>query len=142
MISSQSVWLYDEKGYQPLNPMFLSTIGNLVNDPYRTLAWQARRGGAFAKADVNYLEFMWANFFRESIPFNSAKPLGTPPVSWNWCQTSPFSFYKCDLNENEELARILPIALALAKTDAAKYLPGWGNGTVDPIDCTQPIEFA
>jgi len=141
MISKNTVWLYDEKGNQPINPMFIPPIGDLVNDPYRTLAWQARRGGGYGKADgVNYQEFMWANFFREHIPFNSSKN-AAEPVSWTWCQASPYSYYECDQNENQELVRILPFALILARSDAAKYLPGWGTGTIDPIDCSKGIEY-
>jgi len=140
MITSQYVWLYDEKGNQPINPMLLPSIANLVNDPYRSLAWLARHAGAFAKLDVWFQECMWANFFRENIPWNSDKLKGDP-TSWNWCQASPYSYYECDIDENEQLQSILPFAVQLAKSAAADYLPGWGNGTVNPIDCSQGIEF-
>jgi len=69
MVENNYVWLYDEKGYQPVNPMFLSTIERCVNDPYRTLAWLVRRSGGY--------------FFRANIPFNTSK-LFASPNSWTW----------------------------------------------------------
>jgi len=83
MVENNYVWLYDEKGYQPVNPMFLSTIERCVNDPYRTLAWLVRRSGGYLKVDMNYQEMMWTNFFRANIPFNTSK-LFASPNSWTW----------------------------------------------------------
>jgi len=140
MTALQYVWLYDEKGNQPINPFFLSTLDHLVNDPYRSLAWMARRQGAYNKDVVSYQELIWANFFRDNVPFNSSTtPYTVDPVNWNWCQAAPYSYYECDVNEAVALANMAPIALALAKSAAAKSL--LGNGTVDPIDCTKGIDF-
>jgi len=85
MTALQYVWLYDEKGNQPINPFFLSTLDHLVNDPYRSLAWMARRQGAYNKDVVSYQELIWANFFRDNVPFNSSTtPYTVDPVNWNW----------------------------------------------------------
>jgi len=86
MTASKYIWLYDEKGNQPINPLLLSTLDHLINDPYRSLAWMARRAGAYIKDVVSYQELIWANFFRDNILFNSTVILSTDvdPVNWNW----------------------------------------------------------
>lgn len=63
------VYLYDERGKGPLSPADLPTsVAGLKDDAYRTLAWLVRERGGYAKTEVPFAEFQWANFFRSRIP--------------------------------------------------------------------------
>jgi hypothetical protein len=73
-------------------------IVDLADDPYRSLAGELRRVGGFAKDTTPFSEFLWADFLRPRV-----KPAQI----------------------NERFAAALEKALALAKSPAAAYLPGW-----------------
>jgi len=73
-------------------------LGKIRDDPYRTLAANVRSEGGFAKSDLPFLEFLWANYFRNNI----AKSL---------------------VDKNPEEA--LKLALALSKSRKAECLPGF-----------------
>ena len=46
MVDTDSVWLYDEKGNQPINPYLIPpSLDFTLNDPYRSLAWLVRHAG-------------------------------------------------------------------------------------------------
>jgi hypothetical protein len=63
------VYPYDENGKGPLPPTALpKTVGELKDDPYRSLAWLVRERGGFAKTPAPFAEFRWADFFRSRIP--------------------------------------------------------------------------
>jgi hypothetical protein len=63
------VYLFDERGQGPLSPNALpKSVADLKDDPYRTLAYLVRERGGFAKSEVPFAEFQWANFFRTRIP--------------------------------------------------------------------------
>lgn len=103
MVREKMVWLYDESGNGPQNPLHLPTnLGDLVDDPYRTLAEDAQDRGANKKLDVLFQEFYWANFYRTRIE-------------------------KTKVLENYDAA--LDDALNLAKTPAAGELPGFIGAT-------------
>jgi len=68
MIKRKLVWLYDEQGDGPKDPSNLpSTLQDLSDDPYRTLAEDAQDLGANKKLDIPFQEFYWANFYRPLI---------------------------------------------------------------------------
>ncbi len=99
LIREKMVWLYDESGLGPQSPLHLPTsLNELVDDPYRTLAEDAQDRGANKKLDVLFQEFYWANFYRTRIE-------------------------KTKVLENYEGA--LEDAINLAKTPAASELPGF-----------------
>jgi len=103
MVREKMVWLYDESGIGPQSPLHLPiNLGDLVDDPYRTLAEDAQDRGANKKLDVLFQEFYWANFYRTRIE-------------------------KIKVLENYEGA--LDDALNLAKTPAASDLPGFIGST-------------
>jgi hypothetical protein len=77
-------------------------LGRIRDDPYRTLAANVRNKGGFAKSDLPFLEFLWANYFRNNI----SKGL---------------------LAENPKEA--LKRALTLSKSQKAKSLPGFAAKT-------------
>ncbi len=74
------------------------TVGELTDDPYRSLASALRRAGGFAKSAANYSEFRWADFLRRHIP-------------------------RAKLEADFDQA--VRDALVLAGSAAAAHLPGW-----------------
>ncbi len=46
---------------------FPSSIGKLVDDPYRSLAGNLRHVGGYAKDMTLFSEFLWADFLRQRI---------------------------------------------------------------------------
>ncbi|WP_130471863.1 ParB/Srx family N-terminal domain-containing protein [Candidatus Magnetaquicoccus inordinatus] len=89
MIENHYTWLYDDKGEGPLNPYLLpKSIGDILNDPYRTLSRWLRDCGCYTKdslkekthvvdisekylpssqAKAFFIEFRWANFLRANV---------------------------------------------------------------------------
>jgi hypothetical protein len=89
---------FDDKGRRRDYDAIPQSIGELVDDPYRSLAGELRRGGGFAKDTTPFSEFLWADFLRRRI----------------------------DRKEVEtHFDRALAEALKLARGEAADYLPGW-----------------
>ncbi len=75
-------------------------LTQLQDDPYRSLAGNVHRGGGYAKSAAPYAEFLWADFFRTRISARRAR---------------------------REPRRALREGVALAKSAAARYLPGWSG---------------
>jgi len=62
------LWLYDNKGSQPMDPEFLpSDLSGMQDDVFRSLAWMVRTSGGYGKEDTYYQEFLWANYFRDNM---------------------------------------------------------------------------
>lgn len=111
------VRLADEKGASITPDALPKTLRQLPDDPYRTLAWMVRKQDGFCRAYMNgateFAEFRWADWMRDKpeLPFATVKD-------------SP--------------ATVLPAALTLAKSPAAKDLPGYRgnrpNGACPPDD--------
>jgi hypothetical protein len=74
------------------------TIGQLVDDPFRSLAGALRRAGGFAKDTTPFSEFLWADFLRRRMKRAEVK---------------------------RDFDRALAAALRLSKSKDADYLPGW-----------------
>jgi hypothetical protein len=89
---------YDHKGRRCELADIPKSLGEMRDDPYRSLAGQLRRSGGFAKTDKPFSEFIWADFLRRRIG--------------------------ADVVEGD-FASALVQALELARTDDARYLPGW-----------------
>lgn len=49
------------------------TVGDLADDPFRSLAAQVRRAGVYAKDPTPFAEFQWANYFRRHISFAAVR---------------------------------------------------------------------
>ena len=75
-------------------------VGKLKDDPYRSLAGELRRAGGYAKSEVPFTEFLWADYLRHQIP---AKKL------------------------EEDFEAALEKALKLARNPPCGYLPGWAG---------------
>ncbi len=95
-------WLhpFDETGCRQDYSAIPKHIGELVDDPYRSLAGQLRHAGGYAKVDVLYSEFLWANFLRKRIKASRLQ---------------------------EDFNACLGKALTLAHSSEATYLPGWAG---------------
>ena len=94
-------WVYpfDQLGAGPHNPIDLpENVRGMADDPYRSVAGEVRERGGYRKNDAPFSEFLWAQFFRAHLTVH--------PV---------YHGFEAALAQ----------ALALAKTAAAKGLPGW-----------------
>lgn len=96
------VHCYDTKGERKPFASMPKTLREMADDPYRSLATAVRRKGGFAKSDLPYLEFLWANFFRKKI--------------------APSLLQK----RMKEATRK---AIKLAGSKDASHLPGWAGST-------------
>ncbi|MCW0396277.1 hypothetical protein NB696_002320 [Xanthomonas sacchari] len=89
---------YDAKGERRPFKDMPTSIADLKDDPYRSLAGEVRRAGGYAKDTTPFSEFLWADLFRRRLRRRDVK---------------------------EDFARSMETALALAKSKEASYLPGW-----------------
>ena len=89
---------YDAEGKRADFDSIPKTVAGLADDPYRSLAGELRRAGGFAKDTTPFSEFLWADFLRTRVKVRQIK---------------------------DRFSAALERALALSKTEAAGYLPGW-----------------
>ncbi len=89
---------YDSDGRRCSYKEIPKRISDMVDDPFRSLAGELRLHGGFAKDVTPFSEFLWADFLRHQV--------------------------KRKLLERDFPAA-LRMALRLARTDEANYLPGW-----------------
>jgi hypothetical protein len=62
------VYLHDETGNPLSDPTRLPrTIGNMRDDPYRSLAWLVREKSGYSQTESPYADFHWADFFRARV---------------------------------------------------------------------------
>ena len=93
---------YDADGVRVGFKEIPKTMGDLADDPFRSLAGELRRAGGFAKDTTPFSEFLWADYLRRHI-----KPKRV---------------------END-FSAALEEAMALAKAPETNYLPGWCGPT-------------
>ena len=96
---------YDARGRRRPVADLPKALGELADDPYRSLAGEVRHAGGFPKDATPFAEFLWADFFRRRI-----KP--------------------AQLQRDPEVA--LQAAITLCHSPEAAHLPGW-SGTVSPL---------
>jgi hypothetical protein len=89
---------YDAKGERRHFKDIPKSVADLKDDPFRSLAGELRRSGAFAKDTTPFSEFLWADFLRRRVPRKIAE---------------------------DNFAKAMEKGLALAKGHEAIYLPGW-----------------
>jgi hypothetical protein len=93
---------YDTKGRRRDYKDIPSSVSDLRDDPFRSLAGALRRAGGYAKDTTPFSEFLWADFLRRRLKRKS-------------------------IEKNFKSA--LKKASAMAKGLDAKYLPGWCGPT-------------
>jgi hypothetical protein len=93
-------WLhpFDADGKRHGHDQIPRKIGDLADDPYRSLAGELRRSGGYAKVETPYSEFLWADFLRHRVSRKLVE---------------------------KRFERAVGKALDLAHHRDADYLPGW-----------------
>ena len=89
---------FDDNGVRRHYRDLPSSVNQMVDDPFRSLAGELRRAGGFAKDTTPFSEFLWSDFFRRRI--------------------------KRKLVE-KDFSRALEKALSMGKSKEAGFLPGW-----------------
>ncbi|MBZ9706000.1 chromosome partitioning protein ParB [Mesorhizobium sp. ESP7-2] len=95
---------FDENGQRRDYAALPKTIGELVDDPYRSMAGELRRLGGYAKDTTPFSEFLWADFLRRRIDRSAVA---------------------------KNFEKAMKDALVLAKGKDADYLPGWCGPIMD-----------
>jgi hypothetical protein len=93
---------YDADGKRRTYRDIPTSVADLADDPFRSLAGQLRRAGGFAKETTPFSEFLWADFLRRRMKRGRVE-----------------KDFKAALKE----------ARALAQSQEAHYLPGWSGPT-------------
>lgn len=91
---------YDGDGLRCNFDVIPRRIDKLQDDPYRSLAGEVRGAGGYAKDTTPFSEFLWADFFRPRVTVEI-------------------------INENFDKA--LTKGIKLARSQEARYLPGWSG---------------
>ena len=89
---------YDDRGRRQSPAELPRRVGDLVDDPFRSLAGELRRAGGFAKDTTPFSEFLWADFLRRRLKRRRVE---------------------------QDFSTALAQALRLARSPDAGYLPGW-----------------
>jgi hypothetical protein len=99
-VMDNHAWMhpFDAKGHRRPYEDIPKSVTAMVDDPYRSLAGELRRSGGFAKDTTPFSEFIWADFLRRRIKQKMVE---------------------------QDFDRAMEIALKLAKSTDADYLPGW-----------------
>ncbi len=95
---------YDQNGVRRDFKDIPAKIGELRDDPFRSLAGEVRRLGGYSKETVPFSEFLWADFFRRRLKRKAIE---------------------------KEFTVSMERALKLAKSAEASYLPGWCGPVTD-----------
>lgn len=96
---------YDADGVRRAFSAIPKSVGDLVDDPYRSLAGELRRAGGFAKDTTPFSEFLWAAHLRLHVKRRTIE------------SDFPTAFEQ---------------ALTAAKSEEASYLPGWCGPVTGP----------
>lgn len=89
---------FDADGKRRTYEEIPTSIPDLIDDPFRSLAGELRRIGGYAKDTTPFSEFLWADFLRRRLKRASIET---------------------------DFDGALEKALKLAKDEEADYLPGW-----------------
>ena len=99
---------FDDKGERRDYRDLPKSIGDLIDDPFRSLAGALKRGGGYTKDKSPFSEFRWADFLRDRIERETIE-----------------NDFDCALE----------LAMSLARSCEAKALPGWLGSVSDSISC-------
>jgi hypothetical protein len=97
-------WVHpvDENGTRHYFSAIPHHLDKLIDDVYRSLAGYVRNAGGFDKTPTAFAEFVWADFFRRSIPVEDVRA---------------------------DFAAAVRTAMPLAQSEAAKGMPGFHRGS-------------
>jgi len=96
----RNLWVHplDENGVRHYYSAIPQQLERLIDDVYRSLAGYVRNAGGFDKTPTAFAEFVWADFFRRSIPIEDV---------------------------NADFHAAVRTAMPLAGSELAKGLPGY-----------------
>jgi hypothetical protein len=99
-VMDNRAWMhpFDAEGRRRHYDDIPKSVTAMVDDPFRSLAGELRRAGGFAKETAPFSEFLWADFLRRRIKRKIVE---------------------------QDFQRASEMALKLAKSTDADYLPGW-----------------
>lgn len=97
---NEKLWVHplDENGVRHYYSAIPEHLAKLVDDAYRSLAGYVRDAGGYGKTTTSFAEFVWADFFRRTIPIE-------------------------DLSS--DFHAVVPAAISLASSTLAKDMPGF-----------------
>jgi hypothetical protein len=100
MVMDNHAWMhpFDAKGQRRHYEDIPKSVTAMIDDPYRSLAGELRRSGGFAKDTTPFSEFIWADFLRRRVKQKTVE---------------------------QDFDRAMEMALKLAKSTDADYMPGW-----------------
>lgn len=90
---------YNEHGDRQAYDAIPRRLGEMADDPYRTLAARVRMAGGYSKDATPYSEFLWADFYRRHMTLKAGRVT----------------------------AKQLQDALIFAHSHDTAYLPGWSG---------------
>jgi hypothetical protein len=134
MVKLNAVWLTDEKGHGPINPLLLpNSVTHLANDPYRSLAYNVRKAGGYDKVTTPYQDFLWGDFFRShdliELPTDSSN-------SGSFCAAAPYSTLCLGgaSAADDIINAAQDAAMQLAASHSASSLPGYKTSGFEVSD--------
>jgi hypothetical protein len=89
---------YDAQGHRRDFDAIPTTVAEMQDDPFRSLAGELRGAGGYAKDESPFSEFIWADFLRRRLKRKAVE---------------------------KNFTTALGEALILAKSEEASFLPGW-----------------
>jgi len=89
---------FDAEGRRRHHRDIPKSVADLVDDPFRSLAGELRRAGGYAKDTTPFSEFLWADFLRRRLKRRTVET---------------------------NFGHAVEMALQLARSADADYLPGW-----------------
>src|SRR5215469_9128774 len=89
---------FDDRGRRRPHEDIPASVGDLIDDPFRSLAGELRHAGGFAKDTTPFSEFLWADFLRRRMKRKFVE---------------------------RDFGAAVKQALKLARSLDADYLPGW-----------------
>ena len=116
MHEARLVYLYDHYGAGPIRPKdLLPHVKDLLNDPYRGLAWAVRSRYGYHKDPHPFAEFLWADFFRIRIIID------------NWILKDKIRGSEVLISNLPEDQRkdLIDSAMQWAKSPEARGMPGY-----------------
>lgn len=116
MKEKKFVRLIDEKGKTITVDKLPKTVKKLKDDPYRALAYFARKEGAFKKSHIPFSEFVWADYYRTRVDFQ----IGDVDLKDDFDDYNTKKFRK-SVDEAEQISH----------SDDAKDLPGYVKKKID-----------
>jgi hypothetical protein len=135
MVTENFIWPYDQRGVGPVDPsLFPRSVGDLLDDPFRSLAYLVRLNNGFRVLHLPFQEFYWANYFRTHLESDLLAARNIDAQDARWCDLRPYSTVCLPMSvQKSTLYALLDRALELAHSPEAAELPGY-----IPLDRASP----